>query len=93
MQQQLSLKPEILNACPWARPPSAGEGVVLAVCEPPPHGLASWLRSRGWRLREYAKDRGQAAVWLVGGNPNELLLWLPPPPSQGSRTPGNYLPF
>jgi hypothetical protein len=91
--QQLKLKPEELNACPWARPSSAGEGVVLALPQPLTPGLAPWLRSRGWRLKEFAIDRGQAAAWLVGGNANELLFWLPPPPSQGSRTPGNYLPF
>lgn len=91
--KQLELKPEALNDCQWARPSSAGEGIVLAVREPMTHGLAPWLHSRGWRLREYAKDRGQAAAWMVGGNAQELLLWLPPPPSQGSRTPGNYLPF
>ena len=91
--QQLELKPKILNACPWARPSSAGEGVVLALPQPLTPGLAPWLRSRGWRLKEFATDRGQAAAWLVGGNAAELLMWLPPPPSQGSRTPGNYLPF
>ncbi|MEM9814971.1 MAG: hypothetical protein AAF827_00955 [Cyanobacteria bacterium P01_D01_bin.6] len=90
---QLELKSEELNDCPWARPSSAGEGVVLALPQPLTPGLAPWLRSRGWRLREYAKDRGQAAAWMVGGNTKELLMWLPPPPSQGSRTPGNYLPF
>lgn len=91
--KKLKPKPEKLKACPWARPPRSGKGVVLAIREPLPYGLAPWLRSQGWQLKEYAKDRGQAAVWLVGGNANELLDCLPSPPSQGSRTPGNYLPF
>ena len=91
--QQLTVKPACLNGCPWARPARTGYGVVLAVCEPLPDGLAPWLRGQGWRLQEYAKDQGQAMVWLVGGNPNDLLAWLPRPPSHGSMTPGVLLPF
>ena len=90
---QLALKPTPLSACPWVRHPYAGPGVVLAVPKPLPLGLAPWLRERRWRLKGYAEDRGQAAVWLVGGNPNELLSWLPHPPTAGSNTPGNLLPW
>ena len=91
--QQLSLRPEPLNPCPWARRPKYGTGVVLAVPMPLPVGLAPWLRSQGWSLKEFAVDRGQAAAWLVGGNDAELLSWMPGPPAQGSRTPGNHLPW
>lgn len=90
---QLSFRPDPLDACPWARRPKYGAGVVLAVPMPLPYGLAPWLRSQGWRMHKFAIDRGQAALWLVGGNDADLLAWMPGPPSQGSRTPGNYLPW
>jgi hypothetical protein len=44
-------------------------------------------------MQAFAINRGQAAVWLVGGNDAELLGWMPGPRSQGSRTPGNLLPW
>ena len=90
---QLSLKPDILDACPWARSPRNGQGIVLAIPKPLPLGLAPWLLEQGWQLADYAEDRGQAAVWLVGGNTGDLLAWLPPPASAGSRTAGLYLPW
>ena len=83
----------MLNACPWARLPRAGEGVVLAIPKPLPLGLAPWLLKQGWQLAGYAEDRDQAAVWLVGGKAEELLSWLPEPTSAGSRTAGLYLPW
>lgn len=91
--QQLSLKPELLNACPWARSPHYGHGVVLAVPVPLPLGLAPWLLAQGWQFKALACDRNQTAVWLVGGNPESLLCWLPAPPNHGSNTPGNLLPW
>ncbi|MEO0487956.1 MAG: hypothetical protein AAFZ49_00180 [Cyanobacteria bacterium J06659_2] len=90
---QLLLKPAPLNDCPWARRPHAGPGVVLAVPKPLPLGLAPWLRSQGWVLLSFAEDRGQAAALLAGGDEAALLSWLPQPPSHGSNTPGNLLPW
>ena len=87
MQQlELTPKPEILNACPWARPHRDGVacGVVLAVPAPLPYGLAPWLRAEGWRCKAVAADRGQYAA---------LLGWVPRPESHGSLTAGNYLPW
>ena len=90
---QLSLRPEPLNICPWARRPKYGAGVVLAVPVPLSLGLAPWLREHGWEMKAFAIDRGQAAAWLVGGNAEELLAWMPEPQSQGSQTAGNLLPW
>lgn len=92
-QMQLSLKPALLTDCPWARRPHAGAGVVLAVPKPLPLGLAPWLRSQGWQLAAFAEDREQAAALLMGGDAEALLSWLPQPPSTGSNTPGNLLPW
>ncbi|NEP15438.1 MAG: hypothetical protein F6J97_00875 [Leptolyngbya sp. SIO4C1] len=92
-QLELNPKPDILNACAWARLPHRGAGIVLAVPKPLPLGLAPWLRSQGWQLAGYAEDRGQAAVWLIGGVEADLLGWLPRPRSEGSRTAGNLLPW
>jgi len=89
---QLELAPNCLLACPWARA-AAGGGVVLAVPEPLPDGLAAYLLGAGWQLAGYAKDGGQAAVKLVGGDAAALLGQVPQPASQGSRTAGNYLPW
>ena len=95
--QQLKLKPkpDVLNACPWARPHRDGivHGVVLAVPAPLPYGLAPWLRAQGWRSKAVATDRGQYAALLIGGCAVELLGWLPRPESHGSYTAGNYLPW
>ena len=96
MQQlELKLKPDILNACPWARPHRDGVacGVVLAVPLRLPYGLAPWLRAQGWQSKAVAQDRGQYAARLVGGCAVELLGWLPRPESHGSLTAGNYLPW
>ena len=91
--KQLTIKPTQLEQCPWARPAYQRLGVVLAIPKPLPLGLAPWLLSRGWRLAGYAEDRGQSAALLVGGNPADLLTWLPPPPKRGSQTPGEFLPW
>ena len=96
MQQlELKPKPDILNACPWARPHRDGVacGVVLAVPLQLPYGLAPWLHSQGWQSKAVAQDRGQYAALLVGGCAVELLGWLPRPESHGSLTAGNYLPW
>ncbi|MBE9070565.1 hypothetical protein IQ260_28385 [Leptolyngbya cf. ectocarpi LEGE 11479] len=96
MQQlELKPKPDILNACPWARPHRDGLacGVVLAVPLRLPYGLAPWLRAQGWRSKAVAADRGQYAVLLAGGCAVELLSWVPRPESHGSLTAGNYLPW
>lgn len=90
---QLSLLPASLRQCSWVRLPRSGQGIVLAVSKPLPLGLAPWLRSQGWRLKAYAEDRGQAAVWLVGGNTSDLMAWLPEPEKRGSQTAGNLLPW
>ena len=90
---QLLFKPEQLHACPWARRPRHSAGAVLAVPMPLPLGLAPWLRSQGWELKAFAIDRGQAAAWLVGGNAEELLAWMPSPRNEGSQTAGNLLPW
>ena len=94
-QLELNTKPDILNACPWARPHRDGVayGVVLAVPALLPYGLAPWLRERGWQSKAVAIDRGQYAALLVGGCAVELLSWLPRPESHGSETAGNYLPW
>mgnify|MGYP006287565919 CR=1 len=92
-QLNLSLKPEPLKACPWARKPRYGPGVVLALPMPLPYGFAPWLRAQGWRMEEFAIDRGQAAALLVGCPPEDILNWVPKPPSHGSNTPGNLLPW
>lgn len=91
--QQLSLQPDPLKVCPWAREAWGKHGTVLAVPDDPPLELLQWLGKTSWRLRDMAKDRGQAALLLAGDNPETLTLWLPPPPSHGSNTPGNLLPW
>jgi len=90
---QLMLRPEMLQACPWARPARDRTGVVLAVPLPLPLGLAPWLKAQGWELAGYAEDRGQAAVKLTGGATADILGWLPQPTHAGSRTAGNLLPW
>lgn len=96
MQQlELKPKPDVLNACPWARPHYSGVrcGVVLAIPAKLPYGLAPWLKEQGWQSMSVAEDRGQFAALLVGGCAVELLGWLPRPESHGSCTAGNYLPW
>lgn len=93
MQLELQPPPPHLAACLWARRGHT-HGLVLAVPEPLPVGLSRWLRQHGWELRGYARDRGQAAVLLAGGdNAGELLSWVPAPRTQGSNTAGNLLPW
>ena len=87
--------PKNLYRCPWARPARHWpRGVVLALpATGPTLGIAPWLREQGWRLVDSAEDRGQQALLLAGGSPDTLLSVLPKPPSHGSNTPGNLLPW
>lgn len=87
--------PKNLYRCPWARAARRRPGrVVLAMPKTGPiEGIAPWLREQGWQVADRAEDRGQYVLLLEGGNPNSLLTLLPKPPSHGSNTPGNLLPW
>lgn len=94
-QLSLTTKPDCLSRCPWARAHKQNVRgyAVLAVPRVLPLGLADWLRANGWRLEGYAKDRGQGAVLLRGGDARALLGWMRSPVSHGSNTAGNLLPW
>ena len=89
---QLSLRPEpmpCLTMCAEAQPWHwCGAGGADA----PPTGAGSLAEITRQQVESFAIDRGQAAAWLVGGNAEELLAWMPDPQIEGSRTTGNYFP-
>ena len=82
----------------WARPARHGGGLVLAVPFPLPIGFAASLRSAGLAPAgaESLNPAGSVvAVHLVGPPAviRSILAEVPLPPSHGSRTPGNLLPW
>lgn len=56
--------------------------------------FAAWLKRNGAELRATEGDRGYRC-WLLAGPAwlRSALLDLPQPPSRGTYTLGNFLPF